>query len=61
MGVGSLGGRAVFRLSARLVLRLVGEAIVPWERPTFVIGGGGQVFETSAASFRAAVGAEAHF
>jgi hypothetical protein len=61
MGVGSLGGRAVFRLSPRFALRLVGEAVVPWERPTFVIGGGGQVFETSAASFRASLGAEAQF
>jgi hypothetical protein len=61
MAVGSLGGRALYRLSPRVVLRLAGEAVVPWTRPTFVIDGGGQVFRVPVASFRATVGAEAHF
>jgi hypothetical protein len=62
--VGSLGGRAIGRLSSRVVLRLVVEASVPSTRPTFVIIGGdqvGQVFRTSAASFVATAGAETHF
>jgi hypothetical protein len=61
MVVGSLGGRAIGRLSSRVVLRLVVEASVPSTRPTFVIIGGGQVFRTSAASFAATAGAETHF
>jgi hypothetical protein len=61
MGVGSLGGRAIVRASSRVALRLVGEAVVPLTRPTFVIDGGGQVFQTPAASFRATAGVEVHF
>jgi hypothetical protein len=60
-GFGSLGGRATLRISNRFTLRVVGEAVVPFVRPTFVIGGGGPVFHLPAASFRAALGAEAHF
>jgi hypothetical protein len=61
MVVGSLGGRAIGRLSSRVVLRLVVEASVPSTRPTFVIAGGGQVFRSSAVSFVATAGAETHF
>jgi hypothetical protein len=61
MVVGSLGGRAIGRLSSRVILRLVVEASVPSTRPTFVIDGGGQVFRTSAVSFLSTAGAEAHF
>jgi hypothetical protein len=59
--VGSLGGRAIARLSSRVVLRLVVEASTPSTRPTFVIDGGGEVFRASAVSFRGTAGAEAHF
>ena len=60
--VGSLGGRAIGRLSSRIVLRLVVEALVPSTRPTFVIdGGGGQVFRMSGLSILGTAGAEAHF
>ena len=61
MIVGSFGGRAIGRLSSRIVLRLVVEALVPSTRPTFVIDGGGQVFRMSAVSVLGTAGAEAHF
>ncbi len=61
MVVGSLGGRAIGRLSSRVILRLVVEASIPSTRPTFVIDGGGQVFRTSAVSFLSTAGVEAHF
>ncbi len=61
MVVGSLGVRAIGRLSSRVVLRLVAEATVPSTRPTFVIDGGGQVFRTPVVSFVGTAGAEAHF
>ncbi len=59
--VGSLGMRAIGRLSSRVVLRLVVEASVPSPRPPFVIDGGGQVFRMSAVSVSGTAGAEAHF
>jgi hypothetical protein len=59
--VGSFGGRAIGRLSSRVVLRLIVEASVPSTRLTFEIDGGGQVFRMSAVSVLGAAGAEAHF
>lgn len=59
--VGSLGVRAIGRLSSRVVLRLVVEASVPSTRSTFVVDGGGQVFRMSAVSVSGTAGAEAHF
>jgi hypothetical protein len=59
--VGSLGVRAIGRLSSRVVLRLIVEASVPSTRSTFVVDGGGQVFRMSAVSFLGTAGAEAHF
>jgi hypothetical protein len=63
MVVGSFGGRAIGRLSSRVVLRLVVEASVPSQRLTFEIDGegGGQVFRMSAVSVLGTAGAEAHF
>jgi hypothetical protein len=59
--VGSFGGRAIGRLSSRVVLRLIVEASVPSTRPTFEVDGGGQVFRMSAVSVLGTAGAEAHF
>ena len=61
MLVGSFGGRAIGRLSSRVVLRLVVEASVPSTRPNFEVEGGGQVFRMSAVSVLGTAGAEAHF
>ena len=61
LGVGSLGGRGLFRISSRFAVRLVGEAVVPSTRPQFVIDGRGGVFQTPVASLRVALGVEVHF
>jgi hypothetical protein len=61
MLVGSFGGRAIGRLSSRVVLRLVVEASVPSTRPNFEVEGGSQVFRMSAVSVLGTAGAEAHF
>jgi hypothetical protein len=63
MFVGSFGGRAIGRLSSRVVLRLVVEASVPSTRPPVEIQGegGGQVFRMSVVSVLGTAGAEAHF
>jgi hypothetical protein len=57
----SAGGRATVRLSTRVAVRFLGEAIAPAVRPTFIIDGGGLVYHLPAVSLRVAAGAEAHF
>mgnify|MGYP001439717701 CR=1 FL=1 len=55
------GARATLRLGAGWAVRVTAEAVVPLERATVFVGGGGVVFRTPVASFRGALGAEVHF
>jgi hypothetical protein len=60
--VANVGARARLRVAQRLALRLTAEAVIPAQRPTFVIdGGGGDVFHVPAVSFRGSLGAEVRF
>jgi hypothetical protein len=62
MFVANLGARARLRVGQGLALRVTAEAVIPAQRPTFVIdGGGGDVFHVPAVSFRGSLGAEVRF
>ena len=55
------GARATMRFDPRWALRATAEAVVPLERASVVIAGGGAVARMPVASFRGALGAEMHF
>jgi hypothetical protein len=61
IGVASFGGRVVARVSPHVALRLGGEAVVPFTRPTFVIDNAGSVYRSSSAAGRGTIGVELHF
>ena len=57
----SVGGRMLARLSPHVALRLGEDMVLPFARPSFVIGNEGTVFRPSAAAFRATAGVELFF
>ncbi len=61
IGVASFGGRAVGWITPHLAIRLGGEAVVPFTRPTFVIENGGDVYRSSSVAGRVTLGIELHF
>jgi hypothetical protein len=59
--VAQLGAYAAHRLFSHFSVRLDAGAVLPFSHPTFVIDGGGLVFQTPSASFRATLGVGAYF
>jgi hypothetical protein len=59
--VSGLGGRIAGRISRAIGVRAGGEVVFPLARPTFVIDGGGLVYQVPVASFRGTAGLEVHF
>ena len=61
VGVASFGARAVGWITPHVAVRLGGEAVVPFTRPTFVIENAGNVYRSSSVAARGTLGVELHF